>query len=610
MLSAFPTVRRLATPSEGCARRLARQLQHTITMRLNKGAFLWILLVLGGLALVGAGCARDPERLRQYYFERGTRFLSEGKLNEAVIELRNALRFDQRDPRALRALGQAYLGKAWYADAARELRRAVEVDPASTPTRLLLARSYLALEFWPEARAQGELIQEREPGNPHASFVIGTAAAGTGDLKTGVPLLREAVGRAPEAAEIHQALGDALTRQGDIQAARRSYDAALALRPDNVDALLGIGALLLLERRLEEAENMLLRARGLQPDSASVRLAMYTLRAIQDRDAEALAELEALPEAGWSPRFELVLGETYVRTGRYGRAAEVLGRLVRQFPTLTPARYWFGYASLGENKPERAVEAFQRVASEMPQHPATHYGLASAYIHAGKPREALAELGQVARALERTPDYHLQRARALRLLDRLDEAQRAAETARQMAPGEHDAYAVLGQIFAARKNLAKATEMYGKAIELQPKDPGLHLTLGQLLTLQNRPADALRAFDRAVEQNPRHEPSVNAKVAVLVEQGRIDEALALVADLAKRDPTQPQWPTLTGGLHSRRGDAARAEAEYRRALKLSEQHVPARFNLARVLLSQRKEAEAMPHLQHILDKDPGHVAAS
>jgi len=51
-----------------------------------------LLLVLGGLALVGAGCARDPERLRQYYFERGTRFLSEGKLNEAEAH-RSRFRF-------------------------------------------------------------------------------------------------------------------------------------------------------------------------------------------------------------------------------------------------------------------------------------------------------------------------------------------------------------------------------------------------------------------------------------------------------------------------------------------------------------------------------------
>ena len=50
--------------------------------------FLAVLLIAFLVILGAAGCTTDPEVKKQQYAERGRDYLSEGKHNEAIIELK------------------------------------------------------------------------------------------------------------------------------------------------------------------------------------------------------------------------------------------------------------------------------------------------------------------------------------------------------------------------------------------------------------------------------------------------------------------------------------------------------------------------------------------
>src|SRR4029453_9831703 len=47
------------------------------------------LAVLGLMALLLTGCPQDPQVRKQQHFERGSRYLSDGKYNEATTRLKN-----------------------------------------------------------------------------------------------------------------------------------------------------------------------------------------------------------------------------------------------------------------------------------------------------------------------------------------------------------------------------------------------------------------------------------------------------------------------------------------------------------------------------------------
>src|SRR5215470_878290 len=64
--------------------------------------------------LVFVGCGQDPATRKQRYLERGVAYLEQGRANEAIIELKNALQLDAAFAPALHALGRAYAAKFWY----------------------------------------------------------------------------------------------------------------------------------------------------------------------------------------------------------------------------------------------------------------------------------------------------------------------------------------------------------------------------------------------------------------------------------------------------------------------------------------------------------------
>src|SRR4029450_2374812 len=152
---------------------------------------------------------------------KGVAYLKDGKNNEAVIELRNALQIDPKFAPALHALGRAYKAKGWHFDAARELQRVVEIEPDLAAARIDLGQTSLVLEAWDEAIKQGEAPPPKAPDAPSALYLIGAAKVGKGQTTEGLELLTRAARLAPTAPEIQAALGNALARVGRLGDAER-----------------------------------------------------------------------------------------------------------------------------------------------------------------------------------------------------------------------------------------------------------------------------------------------------------------------------------------------------------------------------------------------------
>src|SRR5206468_15237 len=140
------------------------------------------------ISLAVGACSQDPNVKKQQYLEQGIKYQAEGKSNEAVIQLKNALQIDPKFAPALHALGRAYRAKAWTLDALRELQRAVELEPTNVAARADLAQTYLDLEAWTAALEQANALGETDPGGAAALYVRGAALHGQGDSGQAVQL--------------------------------------------------------------------------------------------------------------------------------------------------------------------------------------------------------------------------------------------------------------------------------------------------------------------------------------------------------------------------------------------------------------------------------------
>jgi tetratricopeptide (TPR) repeat protein len=560
--------------------------------------------------LVLAACSEDPGVRKQRHLQRGLQYLAAGKHNEAVIELKNALQIDPALVPALHALGRAYRQKSWHGDAIRELGRAVDLAPELVDARLELAKAFLALEAWRSAREHGEALLEKVPGSPYGHDVVGAALSGQGRSEEAIRTLTAGLKLAPTDADILQAYGEAQARAGRPDEAEKAYRAALAQNPKHIDALVGLGRLSLRHGKRDVASGLLSQARARAPENPKARLAMSELLIAEGKLDEAVRELEAVASQAWSARFELALADVYVKGRRYDSAMAILGPFVRRFPDATAVRNVLGAAALSGQRPELALAEFQEVVKREPDNLLGRYGLAAALVQVGRPGEGLTEFQRLAKPMRRVADYHLRVAQTLLALNRLDDAVKAAREAQRWAPARPEPYELLGRIHVTRNDFGRAQEMYAKALELAPGLVGAHVGLGVLYDLQKKPDEALKEFEAALRSDPRDRRAIDAKLAALVRQNRLAEAIAFVEAAAQRSPQDPSLLTTLGSLYLSNSAPRKAETQYRRAVSVDEGYPPARFNLARLAFREKKESDAAEHLQMILRKQPGHVPAA
>src|SRR6185295_4662369 len=80
--------------------------------------------------------------------------------------------------------------------------------------------------------------------------------------------------------------------------------------------------------------------------------------------------------------------------------------------------------------------------------------------------------------------------------------------------------------------------------------------------------------------------------------------------IVKADARNAVALTLLGGLFLSQQQPRRAEEEFRRALKADEGFAPARFELAKLALDGKREAEGIGLLQRVVRDRPGHIPAT
>jgi len=87
---------------------------------------------------------------------------------------------------------------------------------------------------------------------------------------------------------------------------------------------------------------------------------------------------------------------------------------------------------------------------------------------------------------------------------------------------------------------------------------------------------------------------MNNRAAEALVRGEMDDAYAYARDAVLQDPSYPSSYNTLGVVYQRRGLAAHAERAYRHALERDADHTPVLSNLARLLDSQGRSAEAAP----------------
>jgi len=163
-----------------------------------------------------------------------------------------------------------------------------------------------------------------------------------------------------------------------------------------------------------------------------------------------------------------------------------------------------------------------------------------------------------------------------------------------------------------------AAALYRKALNANPKSFEAQISLGLLLARTGKPTEARPALWAATQLDPGPAgPASKARAwRALAEidakgvDGRADPSQASIdlLEALKLTPETPDDTLMAAHLADANGDAAGAEAAYRRVLKADPDSGAAVGALAHLLIAQKKYPEAEDLLQGALKKHPGDPA--
>lgn len=206
-------------------------------------------------------------------------------------------------------LGAAYYSAGRYAVAIEELKEALESDPSYVAAINQLGLVYLAIGQEPQAIAQLERALKIDPNDASVNNNYGMILCSRGQEKEGMLHLRKALAdplyRSPETAHVNA--GICLKRTGDAVQAEAMFRKALALSPNQPEALYQLADISFAKGDMQAAREYITRyGKTIEPNVDALWLAARVENRLGNRNALATygAQLNRrFPEAAQTRAF-------------------------------------------------------------------------------------------------------------------------------------------------------------------------------------------------------------------------------------------------------------------------------------------------------------------
>ncbi len=273
-----------------------------------------------------------------------------------------------QDGQAALLLGIGLLTAGQAARAVPQFRRAQALLPWDPAPPLNLASALLTVGDLPGARAAARKARLRGPKLPETHYTAGLASLACGNLDAAALAFEKAIALAQHFAEAWLNLGVTRYRLGNIAGARAAMERALAAQPDLAAARANLAVFDRLSGDNDSAAARLAAILKRDPANAEARLNRASMLLGDDREAEALALLEAEPPSGgaaglhWRLQHALAL----LRLNRTAEAAAVLdslGPVPRAFAPLLEFRRVL--LALGQGQPGLARQHAETMQQQL-----------------------------------------------------------------------------------------------------------------------------------------------------------------------------------------------------------------------------------------------------
>lgn len=176
-------------------------------------------------------------------------------------------------------------------------------------------------------------------------------------------------------------------------------------------------------------------------------------------------------------------------------------------------------------------------------------------------------------------------------------------------PDDTDTYAARAEAFERLSWFAAARADYDQVLRRRPDDAAVRMRRGEMTLASGNRVDALADFDHVLRLQPTSYRARYRRAFSLAQLGRDREALAEYDRLIVAAPSDGELYVFRSECYRRLGDAARAEADFRKAVTLEADDPRIANNLAWQLVTgpehMRDPAKALQLARKAVDGVPG-----
>ena len=298
------------------AARTPRPLAGTVSIRA-----VGVLLLL---VAVSSGCKGDPDAAARGFMAEGDAYAAQGKLKEASIEYRNALKEVPDLFEAHYQLGRVYLQTDEPEKAYQSFARAANLDSSHADAHVKAGTLLLVAGDYREARALAERALKASPKSADAHILLGNALAGLDNPNRALNQIEQAIHLDPTYAPAWTTLGALQFHVGKREQARQYLQKAVDLDPQSADARVALANYEWATGDTKAAEAALRATLLVAPQNRDAHRAIALLYLTTKRAKLAAPHFQALAT---DSRGKLALADYYLGTAQEAAARRVLDEL-------------------------------------------------------------------------------------------------------------------------------------------------------------------------------------------------------------------------------------------------------------------------------------------
>jgi tetratricopeptide (TPR) repeat protein len=355
----------------------------------------------------------------------------------------------------------------------------------------------------------------------------------------------------PRFAEAHYQLAQTYLKLQEWTRAYQELGRTLELQPENYQAHIDIANLLIAGRDLKQAQEHTDLLLSKQPNNPQVHESIANLLTAQENLSGAMREMQKAISLG-PDRWEAYLNLAMLQ--------------------------------MRNGQPDAAEINFKKAVQVNPKAMNAQLALGGYYQTRGRFTDAEQQYRHAIETDARNPDPRAALARLYLAEGKKAETEEFLKQAKHDLPDISAAYRMLGDFYFATGDLDKATAEYGSLNQDHPKDIQVKKNYIQLLILKNRLDEARKLNDEVLKANANDIEGLVYRGQIQIRDGHPNDASGTLQAAIKNDPDNGVAHYQLGIAFDQLGNLARAESEWRDAVRLRPDLAEAQRALAAVAL--------------------------